>query len=206
MADFKIKSTAGTGNKTLIQSQDQSGSAYAIEVGDTGALRLGTITSGTFPTGMVLQTLSTAKTDTTSRSGAHSDWADISGMSVAITPSATSSKILVLCSLQFGHSNNDTALAVKLVRGSTDIFIGDASGSRTRATGQPARIRSEYDMHSMVINFLDSPSSTSATTYKLQWHSPYDGNTMYLNRSGNDGDSSDRVRGASSITVMEIAG
>lgn len=38
MADFKIKSTAGTGNKLLIQSENQSGSDYAIEVGSSGAL------------------------------------------------------------------------------------------------------------------------------------------------------------------------
>ena len=51
MADFKIKSAAGTGNKTLIQGQDQSGSAYAIQVNDAGATTLtnATITAGTFP-------------------------------------------------------------------------------------------------------------------------------------------------------------
>ena len=48
MADFIIKSAAGTGNKTLIQGQDQSGSNYAIEIGDGGASTLhnATITSG----------------------------------------------------------------------------------------------------------------------------------------------------------------
>ena len=57
MADFKIKSAAGTGNKTLIQSQDQSDSNYAIQVGDAGATTLhnATITAGTFPAGHVLQ-------------------------------------------------------------------------------------------------------------------------------------------------------
>ena len=58
MADFKIKSTAGTGNKTLIQSQDQSGSSYAIQIGDAGATTLtnATITAGTFPSGHLIQT------------------------------------------------------------------------------------------------------------------------------------------------------
>ena len=57
MADFKIKSAAGTGNKTLIQGQDQSGSNYAIQIGDGGASTLhnATITAGTFPAGHVLQ-------------------------------------------------------------------------------------------------------------------------------------------------------
>ena len=56
MADFRIKSAAGTGNKTLIQGQDQSGSNYAIQIGDAGAATLhnatltnATITAGTFP-------------------------------------------------------------------------------------------------------------------------------------------------------------
>mgnify|MGYP003130827318 CR=1 FL=1 len=40
MADFKIKSASGTGNKTLIQSQDQSDSNYAIQIGDAGASTL----------------------------------------------------------------------------------------------------------------------------------------------------------------------
>ena len=54
MADFKIKSASGTGNKLLIkgQNQDVTDSSYAIEIGDGGALKLGTITSATFPAGM----------------------------------------------------------------------------------------------------------------------------------------------------------
>ena len=48
MADFIIKSAAGTGNKTLIQGQDQSGSNYAIQLGDAGETTLtkATITAG----------------------------------------------------------------------------------------------------------------------------------------------------------------
>ena len=57
MADFKIKSAAGTGNKTLIQGQDQSGSNYAIEIGDAGASTLhnATITSWTPPAGTIIK-------------------------------------------------------------------------------------------------------------------------------------------------------
>ena len=62
MADFKIKSAAGTGNKTLIQGQDQSGSNYAIQIGDAGASTLhnatltnATITAWTPPAGTILQ-------------------------------------------------------------------------------------------------------------------------------------------------------
>ena len=59
MADFKIKPSAGTGNKLLVQSQDQSGSSYAIQVGDAGATTLtnatlttATMTAGTIGTGV----------------------------------------------------------------------------------------------------------------------------------------------------------
>jgi hypothetical protein len=154
--------------------------------------------------GHVLQVIQTVKTGTASRSGSHTDFADISGMSVAITPSVSSSKVLVLCSLQLGQYTA-SAMAVKMVRGSTDIFIGDAAGSTIRASGD-FRAYSEYNQNSMVLNYLDSPSTTSATTYKLQWHNLYDGSTMYLNSPNNQTDTSDRARTASSIIVMEIAG
>jgi hypothetical protein len=54
MADFKIKSAAGTGNKTLLQGQDQTDSAYAIEIGDAGATTLtnATLTAGSLASGV----------------------------------------------------------------------------------------------------------------------------------------------------------
>jgi hypothetical protein len=54
MADFKIKSGAGSGNKTLLQGQDQVDSAYAIEIGDAGATTLtnATITAGSLASGV----------------------------------------------------------------------------------------------------------------------------------------------------------
>ena len=96
MADFKIKSAAGTGNKTLIQGQDQSGSDYAIEIGDAGALKLGTITSGTFPAGHIVQT-QTVKRHGVITSGGHNSGAlhELhSDLRIAFTPKYSNSKLL----------------------------------------------------------------------------------------------------------------
>ena len=59
-------------------------------------------------------------------------------------------------------------------------------------------------IHTSGVQFLDSPSSTSETTYKLQIRT--EGGTTYVNRSRSDADATYSGRTASSITVMEIAG
>ena len=162
----------------------------------TAASRIKTYVGG----GKIGQVVSTTKTDTTSVTQS-SSYADISGMSVDITPSATSSKILVFVSCYPATETGYNCL-IKLVRGSTDICIGDAASSRSRvSTG--TRPHSTYDIAARTINYLDSPSTTSSTTYKLQWRQ-VDNTTAYLNRSYNDADDQHRPRLASTITVMEV--
>ena len=150
--------------------------------------------------GKIAQVLSTTKTDTTSVSQSGS-FADITGMSVSITPSATSSKILVICSANVA-TNTGYNLHLRLVRDSTAICIGDAAGSRSRVS-MGIRPASTYDRIERSMNFLDSPSSTSAIAYKLQWRQVDDA-TAYLNRTHNDSDDEHRPRLASTITVMEV--
>ena len=99
MADFIIKSASGTGNKTLIQGQDQSDSNYAIQIGDGGASTLhnATITSGTFPTGAVVkheQVLTVISSDQI----LSTSWADITGSSITYTPATGASYIVYECS------------------------------------------------------------------------------------------------------------
>ena len=94
------------------------------------------------------------------------------------------------------------------MRGSTPIYVGDSAGSRSQVTNA-IRITDDArgEMHPESATFLDSPSTTSATTYKVQWCQTYGGSSdgFYLNRSQQDTDSNDRGRAASSITVMEVA-
>ena len=155
--------------------------------------------------GQVLQVVNSIKTDTTASAGAAA-WND-SGLSAAITPSSTSSKILVkyspLIVVLSGHSTSNTYF--KIVRDSTDLGLGDAAGSRLRATFANIYTFGDGNIqktHSFQL--LDSPSSTSALTYKVQVRSQ--AGTYYINRSVSDGDSADIGRTSSSITLMEIAG
>lgn len=146
----------------------------------------------------VLQVVSTTKTDTFSH--ATNAFTDITGMSVSITPFFSTSRILVQVTMS-ASSSASTVGSVKLVRGSTDIFIGDAAGSRTRATAQ---IYEQYGS-GFSFTFLDSPATTSSTTYKIQARANDNASAFFVNRSSVDTDSAVWVRTASSITVMEIA-
>jgi hypothetical protein len=158
------------------------------------------IPKGTLPTGSVLQVVSATKTDTFSTTSAGS-WIDVTGLSVSITPSSSSSKILVLYDTMIGPQ--DTGF-VRIVRDSTAIKQGDAAGGRIRTTVGSLSPGGNADKSAPCAgNYLDSPASTSALTYKIQVQN-YTG-TLVVNRSYNDSDASYSGRGASTITVMEIS-
>ena len=171
-------------------------------------LASGAITSGSLPAGSVLQVKQTVKTDSTSTTNQDS-FTDTTGMSVAITPASTSNKVLV--SVSIGRVNNSSTsirlAAFRLMRDSTAIGVGSTAGSRLAATFLITDITDSNYGQNGCYQFLDSPSTTSEVTYKLQWTGQA-GETVYLNRSTNDTDSSDAIysRTASTITVMEVAG
>ena len=150
--------------------------------------------------GQVLQVASTTKTDTFSTSS--TTFTDVTGLSVSITPSATSSLVLVFATM---NNSNDSAGYgfLQLVRGSTAIAIGDAAGNRSRATAGGI---SNQNARSFSIAHLDSPATTSATTYKVQARVQIGGNT-YINRTIADTDVANdgSYRVVSSITVMEVS-
>ena len=164
----------------------------------------GLATSG-LPAGCVLQVLQTTKTDTFSTSS--TSFADITGLSVNITPSSTSSKVLVFMDCKVACTVNVTAF-VRIMRGSTAIYVGDDAGSRISATMGNSDDPSDQFAFQMSGMFLDSPSTTSQVAYKIQISSEASGNTgtVFLNRSQSDGDNNQQGRYASSITVWEIAG
>ena len=159
--------------------------------------------------GHVVQVLSTVKTDTASFSSSTTNtFVDLPNLSVTITPTSTSSKILVFFTANVGQ-NTTATIHVRLVRGSTPIYVGDGSGgsrlqdsAALRSSGTPYGL----EIANLQGTFLDSPATTSATVYKLQGvlGASYNG-TFYVNRSGTDSDADFGGRTASSITVMEIA-
>jgi len=156
--------------------------------------------AGSYLTGQVVQVVSVTKTDTWSTSS--TSMTDVTGMSAAITPRKNTNKILAILSIALNGQSTVSAHA-QLVRGSTPIGIGDSAGSRTRSTITVTG-SATYVSGSATANFLDSPATTSATTYKVQAMTGQGATTAYVNRSQNDADSADNGRGISTLTLLEI--
>jgi hypothetical protein len=154
--------------------------------------------------GSVIQVVSVTKTDTFSTTSGSA--VDITGLSVAITPTSSSNRILITGSICWGSSDSVPYLAgMRLVRDSTPICIADTAGSRGRFTIGAQGIYSTDHTLFAPLNFVDSPATTSSTTYKLQGQAE-SGRTLWINRGGeSDGDVSITGRFISTITVMEIA-
>jgi hypothetical protein len=157
-----------------------------------------TLAYSDYTSGSVIQVASTTKTDTfTSTSGTY---VDITGVSVSITPTSTSSKIFVTASGIGGLSDSAKVVFLKLVRGSTDIGISTGSAVSDSTTQIFAANSTQSVAFS--VNYLDSPSSTSSLTYKLQGAQNTAGTNWYIGRFA----ANDNHRGITTITVMEIAG
>ena len=162
------------------------------------------ITVGKLPSGTIIQVKQTTKTDTFTTNS--TSYTDITGMSVSITPTSSSNKILFYYDLSVGGANASDAnhVYIQMVRGSTAINIGDSRGSRSRGTHVINNGRAGQMFHPSAC-ILDSPSTTSATTYKLQMKSSVSSEVGCINRSGRDSDNANHDGNASStITVMEV--
>ena len=155
--------------------------------GTTGvsAVQAGAVTTSDLPAGSVLQVVQgTYSTETETSSSTYAD----TGLTASITPSSASSKILVLVTMEgVGKATNDTALRVRTLRGATVIDtsndIAYTASSATNFVG------------SFSVNILDSPATTSATTYKTQFMSQTNVAKARICSSGS----------TSYITLMEIA-
>jgi hypothetical protein len=158
------------------------------------------IAASTPTNGTVLQVQSTTKTDTFTHNT--TTFTDVTGLSVSITPKSSSSKIMVMAVVSGTGQTAVTNFFGRLVRDSTAIAIGDAAGVRIRGT---VGARDQDNISTMTILHLDSPATTSSTTYKVQVRSQSTG-IIYINRTSNDGDDTATIRTVSSISVMEIAG
>jgi hypothetical protein len=184
--------------------------ANLITASGPSAVADGSISAGDLASGVggkVLQVVSTNKTDTFATSSIGNTFVDVTGLSVSITPSSASNKILVLATVNHGV-DGIRATALKLLRDSTAINIGTASGNRPAAS--TVGIGENFDTNRgevSSINFLDSPNTTSAITYKIQVGIlEATTNVARVNTSGGDTDDTYVARSASTITVMEIAG
>ena len=154
--------------------------------------------------GGIIQVKSVVKTDLFNT--ASSSFTDITGLSVSITPTRADSKILFQFHLgSFQNQNNSSRAFVRMVRDSTAICVGDAATGHECTAAVCSRASDDnHTQFPVSMQFLDSPSTTSAVTYKLQASCGNDGGTLYLNSPGTVDAQSGNT--ASTITVMEISG
>lgn len=177
----------------------------------TARLGSGTASSSTFLRGdqtyaaagggKVLQVISTVKTDFQTTTS--STPVDITGLSATITPSATSSKILVTVHITHGATGERGSF--HLLESSTEIVKGDAHGStrvRGLVGGQTADSNGSTSTVSMM--YLHSPNSTSSLNYKMTFQSRGSAQYIDINRPTAGADDAWAGTGISTITVMEI--
>lgn len=124
-------------------------------------------------------------------------WTD-TGLSCAITPQSASNKIFCMVSLGSISSTAGTSVGFRLVRGSTDIGMPDDTTLQSGFTNI-------YDADQKILasacfNYLDSPATTSATTYKITWRNS--SSTTWINRY--IGSSTD-YNGVSTLILMEVS-
>ena len=200
MSQIKLLHSGGNGVILAAPSSNPAADRTLTLPGDAD----GTIAT-TANAGKILQVVQTVKKD---RFTAQSQTpVDITGLSVSITPSSASNKILVHSSVYV--NGNAIYYAMRLARDSDNtIFIGDVNGSNTSQTRATfgGYMASTMDTQTTVTSYLDSPNTTSATTYKMQVYSPYAisyvvgiNSTVALDNYGYV------TNGTSSITVMEVA-
>jgi len=203
--------SAGTTSSTAIAiTGDTTGNlAFTTQAG-TNTITVPNVT-GTILTnksaGAVLQVVQATSTTTYTYSSAQTWTSASSFLSASITPSSSSNKIMVI--IQLGKVQNLNGVTIRLTRGGSAIFIGDAAGSRPRSTISSVSGFNGDGNHSdgLNISYLDSPATTSSTAYSFDSYSEGSGTTAF-NRSITDGDNTQEysARTASSIILMEIAG
>lgn len=176
-----VASPAVAGNNTLTLPTSNGTAGQVLTTNGSGALSF----SGAGKVAQIVQT-----TITTEFVFSSATYADATNFNLSITPTNSSSKVLVMMTPHVfidNYSTGVTEITGKIVRGSTDIF------ELTLAGGY-----GQYTAHPYPIIYLDSPATTSATTYKLQVKA----STSYNNSRINNTNSSTTAK--STITLIEV--
>lgn len=197
----------GIVTNTKLATDSVTASKIAADAVNSSEIASGAITSSKLASGVggkVLQVVQAVQTSAFSMGT--SDWTDISGVTANITPSSTSSRILVSCF--FGSvTAGANGIILRIVRNGTAIGIGDASSNRDRVTVRGIRASdTNHTIWQPSFQYVDSPSTTSAITYKIQIKTEGNG-TAWINRSQTDTDTTNAYggRGIASIILTEIA-
>ena len=144
------------------------------------------ITAASLPAGTVLQVINAVNaTEVTSNSDSYAD----TGLTASITPTSSSSKVLVISSNDCTKLSADTSTAIRCYRGSTEIG-GTIIGRKINDTDDTGKSQSVFSF-----TILDSPSSTSEQVYKTQFANAAASGTVRINAGS----------GSSTMCLMEIS-
>ena len=159
--------------------------------------------------GRIVQVVQAVETGVQSKA-ADAAWHDITGMAVTITPKSSSNKILVMTTMTLAGTAGEYGVQLMLYRNSTKINTNASNvGSRESVTlgfltdDSAGKISEGQPTHH---SYLDSPSTSSAVTYKWQWRDNNHSQAIYLNRGESDNDTTNSFRTQSQIIAMEVAG
>jgi hypothetical protein len=198
MSLVKIQGNAsGTGEFTIAAPNSNTNRTLTLP-DNTGTILTGSsaITASQLPVGSVLQVVSANKANVFSTSS--SSFTDITDLSASITPSSSTNKILVICNIPIAGQDTSSGIGFNLVRGATSI--GQGTGGTTTNAIAVVYMNANNLYTGTSFNYLDSPATTSSTTYKVQMLSS-GATTAYINRRV-----SDTYFGSScTLTLMEIA-
>jgi|TARA_R100000278_G_scaffold11190_4_gene12544 hypothetical protein len=175
--------------------------------GNTGVVTgLAQLPDSAMSAGSIIQVVSTVLTSAASFNVGNGATDNITGLSASITPSSSSNKILIMYSISYDISNISAKGGFRIKRGSTVIGNGDSAGNRYLVNcGYSSNNNEDQALMSCSNNFVDSPSTTSATTYQMCMHGGGTTQDIFINRARSDGNESDDPRAASSLILMEVS-
>ena len=185
---FTLPSADGTSGQAIIT--DASGN---LSFGDAGG-------------GKILQVQTVTKTDTFQSQS--TSFTAVTGLSVNITPSATSSKILILVHVNGMRATSNAYWGlISLFKGGSNMIteVGNREAGFNNGYHETSSNRS-FNMENYNFTIVDSPNSTSQLTYDVRVKLNNSSDTYNINRATNDENSSGRPRGVSTITCLEIDG
>jgi len=186
---FEIKAPASSSNTRVLTLPDAAN---------------GTVLTTTSPkAGNILQVKQTLKTDTFSSNTF--GYTNITGLSVSITPSSSSSKILLIVHINAGTPSTERGGFRIFKDGTTAVGSGDAAGNRITGIGCIYMGSDATGSRHIGATVLDTPGDTNAHTYAVQVSTLANSNFVYINRTENDGNSYPFMRSSSSITALEVA-
>ena len=178
---------------------------------DADTLASNAVTAGKLASGVggkILQVVSSTKTDIASGTvTSTSDWTG-HNLTVSITPSSSSNKILISGFISIGFDTSEN-IWYRLFKGGSELTgsIGNQVGSnRRRATAGSYFKGDNWAISIVTINYLDTAGSTSALTYTPAFNQFSDSNkTLYVNSTAGQTDSASYPTLVSTMTAMEVA-